>query len=53
FHQAMIEVPTDDSPPGTVVQVMQPGYVLNGRLIRPALVGVAKGSVPKKVDTTA
>ncbi len=53
FHQAMIEVPTDDSPPGTVVQVMQPGYVLNGRLIRPALVGVAKGTIPKKVDTTA
>jgi len=53
FHQAMLEVPTEDSPPGTVVQVMQPGYVLNGRLIRPALVGVAKGKVAKKVDTTA
>ncbi|MEM1400711.1 MAG: nucleotide exchange factor GrpE [Pseudomonadota bacterium] len=53
FHQAMVEIPTDDKPPGTVVQVMQPGYVLNGRLIRPALVGVAKGQVAKKVDTTA
>lgn len=53
YHQAMIEIPTADKPPGTVVQVMQAGYVLNGRLIRPALVGVAKGEAVNKVDTTA
>lgn len=53
YHQAMIEIPTADKPPGTVVQVMQAGYVLNGRLIRPALVGIAKGEAVNKVDTTA
>jgi len=43
LHQAMFEVPGTDKPAGTVVQVLQPGYVLNDRLIRPAMVGVAKG----------
>ena len=42
LHQAMFEVPTADHPPGTVVQVMQPGYIMGDRLLRPALVGVAK-----------
>jgi molecular chaperone GrpE len=42
FHQAMLEVPTDDAEPGTIVQEMQPGYMLKDRLLRPALVGVAK-----------
>ena len=41
-HQAMFEVPTDDAEPGTVVAVAQQGYVLHDRLIRPAMVGVAK-----------
>jgi molecular chaperone GrpE len=41
-HQAMMEVPTDEAEPGTVVQVMQPGYMLKDRLLRPAMVGVAK-----------
>jgi len=41
-HQAMIEIPTDDAPPGTVVQEMQTGYMLKDRLLRPSLVGVAK-----------
>jgi len=40
-HQAMIEVPSD-AEPGTVVQEMQPGYTIKDRLLRPALVGVAK-----------
>ncbi|HET8728868.1 MAG TPA: nucleotide exchange factor GrpE [Alphaproteobacteria bacterium] len=53
FHQAMFEVPNSGKVPGTVVQVMAPGYVLNGRLVRPAMVGVAGGEVPQKVDTTA
>jgi len=42
FHQAMFEVPDDSSPPGTVVQVMQAGYTIGERCLRPALVGVAK-----------
>jgi molecular chaperone GrpE len=42
-HQAMFEVPSPGKPGGTVVQVLQPGYVLHDRLLRPALVGVAKG----------
>ena len=42
LHQAMFEVPTDEHPTGTVAQVMQPGYVIAGRLLRPAMVGTAK-----------
>ena len=41
-HQAMIEVPHDEAEPGTIVQEMQPGYMIKDRLLRPALVGVAK-----------
>lgn len=43
FHQAMFEVPGTGKTNGTVVQVLQPGFVIHGRLLRPALVGVAKG----------
>ncbi len=52
FHQAMFEAPDSGQPPGTVVQVMLAGYVLRDRLLRPAMVGVAKGE-PEKVDTEA
>jgi len=41
-HQAMMEIPTDQAPPGIIVEEMQAGYVLGERLLRPALVGVAK-----------
>ena len=41
-HQAMFEVPTDDLAPGAVAQVVQDGYVIHDRLLRPALVGVAR-----------
>jgi molecular chaperone GrpE len=41
-HQAMMEVPSEDAEPGTIVEEMQPGYMLKDRLLRPALVGVAK-----------
>jgi molecular chaperone GrpE len=41
-HQAMIEVPSEDAEPGTIVQEMQSGYMIKDRLLRPALVGVAK-----------
>ena len=53
FHQAMFQVQDSTAAPGTVVQVMQAGYVLNGRLLRPAMVGVAQGGPPPKVDTSA
>lgn len=43
LHEAMYEVPGTDKPAGTVVQVMEVGYTLQGRLLRPARVGVAKG----------
>ena len=59
-HQAMFEVQTAEQAPGTVVQVMQAGYLIHDRLLRPALVGVAKqpaGDAPPagsgKVDTIA
>jgi molecular chaperone GrpE len=42
LHQAMFEVPGSGQPAGTVVQVMEPGYTIHDRLLRPALVGVAK-----------
>ncbi|HEY8565688.1 MAG TPA: nucleotide exchange factor GrpE [Beijerinckiaceae bacterium] len=42
-HQAMFEVPDPSVPSGTVVQVVQTGYVIGERVLRPALVGVAKG----------
>ncbi len=42
-HQAMFEVPDPSVPSGTVVQVVQPGYTIGERVLRPALVGVAKG----------
>ncbi len=42
-HQAMFEVPDAEVPNGTVVQVVQTGYVIGERVLRPALVGVSKG----------
>jgi molecular chaperone GrpE len=42
YHQAMFEVPTADYPPGTVVQEIQKGFVVGERVLRPAMVGVAK-----------
>jgi molecular chaperone GrpE len=42
LHQAMLEVPSDEAEPGTIVQEMQSGYTIKDRLLRPALVGVAK-----------
>lgn len=41
-HQAMVEIPSDDAEPGTIVQEMQAGYMYKDRLLRPAFVGVAK-----------
>jgi molecular chaperone GrpE len=44
MHQAMFELPTSDVAPGTVVQVLQTGYAIGERVLRPALVGVAKAA---------
>ena len=43
LHQAMFEMPDPARPAGTVAQVVQPGYMIGERVLRPALVGVAKG----------
>ena len=42
FHQAMTEIEDEQAEPGTILQEIQAGYMLSGRLLRPALVGVAK-----------
>jgi molecular chaperone GrpE len=52
FHQAMFEVPNPDVPTGIVVQVVQPGYSIGERVLRPAMVGVAKGG-PKQAAPEA
>lgn len=49
FHQAMFEVPNPEVPNNTVVQVVQAGFVIGDRVLRPAMVGVAKGG-PKIVE---
>jgi molecular chaperone GrpE len=43
FHQAMFEIPNTDVPNNTVLQVVQAGYVIGERMLRPAMVGVSKG----------
>ena len=55
LHQAIAEVPGTGKPAGTVVQVMRAGYVLQDRLLRPAMVAVAKGDEgpAPHVNTTA
>jgi len=52
LHQAMFEVPDESVPAGSVVQVVQPGYMIGERVLRPALVGVSKGG-PKPAPGTA
>lgn len=57
FHEAMFEVPTPDQPSGVVIQVIQPGYIINDRLLRAARVGVTRAVAPEsgesKLDTRA
>ena len=50
FHQAIFEAERPDAPAGTVVEVLQPGYLLHDRLLRPAMVGVAKGVAKPPAD---
>ena len=58
-HQAMFELEKTGEPAGTVVEMMQPGYIMHERLLRPAMVGVAKAASDdspddiEQVDTTA
>lgn len=51
FHQAVAQIEDVNAEPGTIVQVLQAGYALHDRLLKPALVGVAKMSTPTQVDT--
>jgi molecular chaperone GrpE len=51
-HEAMFEVPNSGKPGGSIVQVVQAGYRMHDRLLRPAMVGVAKGSAGPTVDQT-
>jgi molecular chaperone GrpE len=48
FHQAMFEAPSSDYEEGLIIEVIQAGYVLHDRLIRPAMVGVSKGEIAEK-----
>lgn len=49
FHQAMFEISDTDAPTNTVQQVVQPGYVIGERVLRPAMVGITKGG-PRNED---
>ena len=58
FHEVMFEAPIGDKEPGTIIQVMEVGYTLHERLLRPARVGVAKAVDPEEmtghsIDTKA
>ncbi|HEY8352849.1 MAG TPA: nucleotide exchange factor GrpE [Sphingomonadales bacterium] len=56
LHEALFEVPSADQPSGVVIQVIQPGYVINDRLLRAARVGVTRAIQPEsenRVDTSA
>ena len=52
LHQAMFELPDPSVPAGTVVKVVQTGYTIGGRVLRPALVAIAKGG-PKAAPSEA
>ena len=51
IHQAMYEVPDPSVPAGSVVEVVQPGYMIGERVLRPAMVGVSKGG-PKSAPVS-
>jgi molecular chaperone GrpE len=53
LHQAMFEIPDESVPAGTVVQIMQPGYTIGERVLRPALVGVSKGGPKAQASAPA
>jgi molecular chaperone GrpE len=51
YHQAVVHIPSNEYAPGSVVQVMQAGFIIHDRLLRPAMVGVAKG-VEEAINST-
>jgi molecular chaperone GrpE len=53
FHQAMFEVPNASVPAGSIVEVVQPGYKIGERVLRPALVGVSKGGQKQAPKTSS
>lgn len=54
FHQAMVQIEDPNAEPGTILQVLQAGYVIHDRLLQPALVAVAKRGEPQsQLDTKA
>jgi molecular chaperone GrpE len=53
FHQAMFEVPNASVPAGSIVEVVQPGYKIGERVLRPALVGVSKGGQKQAPNTSS
>src|SRR5437870_2433417 len=53
LHQAMLEISDASRPAGTVAQVIQPGYMIGERVLRPALVAVAKGGPRASMETPA
>ncbi|MDB5522482.1 MAG: grpE [Rhizobium sp.] len=53
FHQAMFEVPNAEIPANTVIQVVQDGYVIGDRVLRPAMVGVSKGGPKADAQSSA
>lgn len=50
FHQAMFEIPNTEVPNNTVLQIVQAGYQIGGRVLRPAMVGVSKGGPKAPVE---
>ena len=51
FHQAMMEIEDDTKEPGTIIQVIQKGFTIKDRLLRPSLVGVSKKTTKKEEKT--
>jgi molecular chaperone GrpE len=50
FHQAVTVIESTTAEPGSVLQVLQPGFTLHGRVVRPAMVMVAKAPAPPAAD---
>ena len=53
LHQAVMEIPRTDVPAGTIVQVFQPGFMIEDRVLRPAMVAAAKGGTNHRPLRTA
>lgn len=51
LHQALFEIPNPEVPAGTILEVVAPGFMIEARILRPAMVGVAKGGEKPKKET--